>query len=136
MNGEIQKAWKEIKFEVDYMDLIYDVIKDGTDVPKGVIEEALLLKNGDRKPVLIAPKAFVEELKKVTAIAGPMVVVTLLQYLLRVAPMIMVGHISELSLSSVAIATSLTNVTGYSVLFGLSGALETLCGQAYGTEQY
>ncbi|KAG5528050.1 hypothetical protein RHGRI_028849 [Rhododendron griersonianum] len=100
------------------------------------MEEALLLKNGDRKLVPIAPQAFVEELKKVTAIAAPMVVVTMSQYLLRVAPMIMVGHISELSLSSVAIATSLTNVTGYSVLFGMAGALETLCGQAYGAEQY
>ncbi|KAG5528039.1 hypothetical protein RHGRI_028841 [Rhododendron griersonianum] len=100
------------------------------------MEEALLLKNGDRKLVPIAPKAFVEELKKVTAIAAPMVVVTMSQYLLRVAPMIMVGHISELSLSSVAIATSLTNVTGCSVLFGMAGALETLCGQAYGAEQY
>ncbi|KAG5528011.1 hypothetical protein RHGRI_028817 [Rhododendron griersonianum] len=93
------------------------------------MEEALLLKNGDRKLVPIAPKAFVEELKKVTAIAAPMVMVTMSQYLLRVTPMIMVGHISELSLSSVAIATSLTN-------FGMAGALETLCGQAYGAEQY
>ncbi|KAI8534494.1 hypothetical protein RHMOL_Rhmol10G0094500 [Rhododendron molle] len=100
------------------------------------MEESLLLKNEDRKLVLIAPEAFVEELKKVTAIAAPMVVVTMTQYLLRVAPMIMVGHISELSLSSLAIATSLTNVTGYSVLFGMAGALETLCGQAYGAEQY
>ncbi|KAI8534502.1 hypothetical protein RHMOL_Rhmol10G0095000 [Rhododendron molle] len=96
---------------------------------KGVMEESLLLKNEDRKSVLITPEAFVEELKKVTAIAAPMVVVTMTQHLLRVAPMIMVGHISELSLSSVAIATSLTNVTGYSVLFGMAGALETLCGQ-------
>ncbi|KAG5528045.1 hypothetical protein RHGRI_028846 [Rhododendron griersonianum] len=100
------------------------------------MEEDLLLKNEDRKLVPIAPKAFVEELKKVTAIAAPMVVVTMSQYILRVVPMIMVGHISELSLSSVAIATSLTNVTGYSVLFGMAGALETLCGQAYGAEQY
>ncbi|KAF7130870.1 hypothetical protein RHSIM_Rhsim10G0073500 [Rhododendron simsii] len=82
------------------------------------MEEDLLLKNEDGKLVPIAPKAFVEELMKVTAIAAPMVVVTMSQYLLRVTPMIMVGHISELSLSSVAIATSLTNVTGYSVLLG------------------
>ncbi|KAH7847697.1 hypothetical protein Vadar_029189 [Vaccinium darrowii] len=77
------------------------------------MEEVLLLKNEDRKLVPTS-KAFVEELKKVTTIAAPMVVVTMSQYLLRIAPMIMVGHISELSLSSVAIATSLTNVTGYS----------------------
>lgn len=48
----------------------------------------------------------------------------------------MVGHISELSLYSIAIVTSLTNVTGYSFLFGMARALKTLCGQAYGAEQY
>ncbi|XP_058185286.1 protein DETOXIFICATION 14-like isoform X2 [Rhododendron vialii] len=73
------------------------------------MEEALLLKNGDRKLVPIAPKAFVEELKKVTAIAAPMVMVNMSQHLLRVTPMIMLG---------------------------MAGALETLCGQAYGAEQY
>ncbi|KAF7112703.1 hypothetical protein RHSIM_RhsimUnG0202200 [Rhododendron simsii] len=54
------------------------------------MEEALLLKNQDRRFVP-TPKAFVEELKKVTAIAAPMVVVTMVQYLLHVAPMIMLG---------------------------------------------
>ncbi|KAK6798207.1 hypothetical protein RDI58_005909 [Solanum bulbocastanum] len=79
---------------------------------------------------------FVEELKKVSYIAIPMVVVTVSQHLLRVVSMMMIGHLSELSLSGAAIATSLTNVTGFSLLFGMSSALETLCGQAYGAEEY
>ncbi|PSS30603.1 Protein DETOXIFICATION like [Actinidia chinensis var. chinensis] len=99
------------------------------------MEEALLLKNDELK-LLPTSDSFVEELKKVSNIAAPMVVVTVSQYLLRVAPMIMVGHLSALSLSSVAISTSLTNVTGYSLLFGMASALETLCGQAYGAEQF
>ncbi|KAK2361661.1 protein DETOXIFICATION [Trifolium repens] len=48
----------------------------------------------------------------------------------------MVGHLNQLSLSSVAIATSLTNVSGFSILSGMAGGLETLCGQAYGAEQF
>ncbi|CAK7344217.1 unnamed protein product [Dovyalis caffra] len=85
----------------------------------------------------------------------------------------MAGHLSALSLSGVAIATSFTNVTGFSLIsieiresvqyvhsmlsqayhhlvslaiyrdvslhdkqVGLAGGLETLCGQAYGAEQY
>nr|XP_025885467.1 protein DETOXIFICATION 14-like isoform X2 [Solanum lycopersicum] len=79
---------------------------------------------------------FVEELKKVSYIAIPMVVVTVSQHLLRVVSMMMIGHLSELSLSGAAIAISLTNVTGFSLLFGMSSALETLCGQAYGAEEY
>ncbi|CAI0450941.1 unnamed protein product [Linum tenue] len=68
--------------------------------------------------------------------AAPMVVVSVSQYLVQVVSLMMSGHLGELSLSGVAIATSFTNVTGFALLFGLSGALETLCGQAYGAEQY
>ncbi|KAF3522017.1 hypothetical protein F2Q69_00050899 [Brassica cretica] len=75
-------------------------------------------------------------MKKVSYMAAPMVAVYLSQYLLQVISMVMAGHLDELSLSSVAIATSLTNVTGFSLLVGFSGALETLCGQAFGAEQY
>ncbi|KAM5569523.1 hypothetical protein ABKV19_016842 [Rosa sericea] len=79
---------------------------------------------------------FARELKKEGIIAAPMVAVTVLQYLLQLVSMIMVGHLDQLSLSSVAIAISLTNVTGFSLLSGLAGGLETLCGQAFGAEQY
>ncbi|KAJ4868117.1 MATE efflux family protein [Raphanus sativus] len=75
-------------------------------------------------------------MKKVSCMAAPMVAVYLSQFLLQVISMVMAGHLDELSLSSVAIATSLTNVTGFSLLVGFAGALETLCGQAFGAEQY
>ncbi|KAK1363634.1 Protein DETOXIFICATION [Heracleum sosnowskyi] len=76
------------------------------------------------------------EIKKVSYIAMPMVVTTVSQNLIRVISMMMIGHLGELSLSGAAIATSLTNVTGFSLLLGMASALETLCGQAYGAEQY
>ncbi|XP_057993396.1 protein DETOXIFICATION 8 isoform X1 [Hevea brasiliensis] len=81
-------------------------------------------------------KVNLKELKKVSYVAAPMVAVTVLQYLLQVVSMVMVGHLDELSLSGVSIATSFTSVTGFSFLFGMAGALETVCGQAYGAEQY
>lgn len=99
------------------------------------MEEPLLL-NLEEDDVRVSRKVFIEELKEASRIALPMIVVTVSQYLLRVSPMIMLGHLGELSLSSASIATSLCNVTGYSVLFGMSSALETLCGQAYGAGQY
>ncbi|GLT28867.1 hypothetical protein SLA2020_037710 [Shorea laevis] len=79
---------------------------------------------------------FLEELKNLSYMAGPMVAVSFSLYVLQVVSMMMVGHLGELSLSGVAIATSITNVTGFSLLFGMSGALETLCGQAYGARQH
>ncbi|KAJ0240867.1 hypothetical protein HA466_0219180 [Hirschfeldia incana] len=75
-------------------------------------------------------------MKKVSSMAAPMVAVAVSQYLLQVISIVMAGHLDEISLSGVAIATSLTNVTGFSLLFGLAGALETLCGQAFGAEQF
>lgn len=59
---------------------------------------------------------FADELKKAGRIAAPMVAVSVLQYLLQVVSTVMVGHLGQLALSSVAIATSLTNVTGFSLL--------------------
>ncbi|KHN42770.1 MATE efflux family protein DTX1 [Glycine soja] len=81
-------------------------------------------------------RAMREELKKVGTIAAPMVVASVLQYLLQVVSLVMVGHLNQLSLSTVAIATSLTNVSGFSVLVRMAGGLETLGGQAFGAGQY
>lgn len=76
------------------------------------------------------------EIKKVSYIAMPMVVTAVSQNMLAVISMMMIGHLGELALSSAAIATSLANVTGFSLMVGMAGALETLCGQAYGAQQY
>ncbi|GFZ18908.1 MATE efflux family protein [Actinidia rufa] len=73
------------------------------------------VERGERKWVEIWG-ALAEEVVKVSYIAVPMVAVTVMQYLLQVVSVMMVGHLGELSLSSVAIATSLTNVTGFSLL--------------------
>ncbi|KAG6777430.1 hypothetical protein POTOM_017251 [Populus tomentosa] len=61
-------------------------------------------------------EGFVQELKKTGYIAAPMVAVSVLQYLLQVVSVIIVGHLGALALSSAAIATSITNVTGFSLL--------------------
>lgn len=68
----------------------------------------------------ITRDGFVKEVKKSSYIAAPMVAVSVLQYLLQVVSVIMVGHLGDqLALSSVAIATSLTNVVGFSLLVSL-----------------
>ncbi|KAF3431962.1 hypothetical protein FNV43_RR26698 [Rhamnella rubrinervis] len=94
---------------------------------------------------------FVEEVKRLGYIAGPMVAMDLSQYFLQIISIMMVGHLGTLSLSSTAIAVSVCAVSGftkfelklgfgkpctYAKQFGMSSALETLCGQAYGAQQY
>ncbi|KAH7650667.1 Multi antimicrobial extrusion protein [Dioscorea alata] len=77
-----------------------------------------------------------EEGWNLACIGAPMVITTLAQFFVPVVSSMMVGHLGELQLSSAAIATSLTNVTGFSLLLGMASGLETLCGQAYGAQQY
>ncbi|KAL5161304.1 Protein DETOXIFICATION 16 [Glycine soja] len=46
------------------------------------------------------------------------------------------GHLDELLLASTSLATSFVNATGFNVLMGMSSALDTFCGQAYGAKQF
>ncbi|XP_052200270.1 protein DETOXIFICATION 12-like isoform X1 [Diospyros lotus] len=80
--------------------------------------------------------AVAEEVKRLGCIGAPMMAVTLSQYLLQVVSTMMVGHLGELYLSSSSLAISLSSVSGFSLLLGMASALETLCGQAYGAQQY
>ncbi|OIV91087.1 hypothetical protein TanjilG_30309 [Lupinus angustifolius] len=69
---------------------------------------------------------FSEEMKRISVVAGPMVIVISSQYLLQVVSIMMVGHLGELYLSSAALAVSLASVTGLSVitrLHNVGGAL-------------
>ncbi|KAI3879390.1 hypothetical protein MKW92_000965 [Papaver armeniacum] len=104
------------------------------------MEEGLSFKakeeEGEGEKKSLTWGAFVEEAKKVAYIAGPMVAVNLSLQLIPVISMMMVGHLGELALSSTAMATSLCAVTGFSLLVGMASGLETLCGQAYGAQQY
>ncbi|XP_075634181.1 protein DETOXIFICATION 14-like isoform X2 [Castanea sativa] len=108
------------------------------------MEESLLakgIKEGDKRKSetnlsSLTWATFTEELKRLGSLAGPMVAVALSQYMLLIISMMMVGHLGELALSSTAIAISLSGVTGFSLLLGMASALETLCGQAYGAQQY
>ncbi|TMX02932.1 hypothetical protein EJD97_019252, partial [Solanum chilense] len=78
----------------------------------------------------------IEETKKQLELAGPLVLISFLQYFLQMISIMFVGRLGELSLSSATLATSFAGVTGFSFMLGMGSALETLCGQAYGAKQY
>ncbi|MCD9560754.1 hypothetical protein HAX54_019545 [Datura stramonium] len=76
------------------------------------------------------------QVKKLLALAGPLMLVNLLLYSLQVISVMFVGHQGELALSGASMATSFAFVTGFGLLMGMGSALETLCGQSYGANQY
>ncbi|VFQ90373.1 unnamed protein product [Cuscuta campestris] len=77
-----------------------------------------------------------DEVKRQAWLAGPLICVSLLQYSLQLISLMFVGHLGELDLSGASMATSFGTVTGFSLLMGMSSALDTLCGQSYGAKQY
>ncbi|KAG6520275.1 hypothetical protein ZIOFF_017313 [Zingiber officinale] len=48
----------------------------------------------------------------------------------------LVGHLGDLHLAAATLANSWGTVTGFALMVGLSGALETLCSQAYDAMLY
>lgn len=96
------------------------------------MEEGLLLKEREVKRERLTWGVIGQEAKRLCYLAGPMVAVTLSQFMLQVISLMMVGHLGELSLSSTAIAISLCGVTGFSLLvsscfFLLSPAFVDFC---------
>ncbi|XP_023530635.1 protein DETOXIFICATION 16-like [Cucurbita pepo subsp. pepo] len=94
------------------------------------ISEDGLDSNGERR------KLIAEEVKKQLWLAGPLILVSLLQYCLQMISVMFVGHLGELPLSGASMATSFASVTGFSLLVGMASALDTFCGQSYGAKQY
>ncbi|XP_055823023.1 protein DETOXIFICATION 16-like [Solanum dulcamara] len=76
------------------------------------------------------------QVKKLLVLAGPLMLVNILLYSLQVISVMFVGHQGELALSGASMATSFAFVTGFALLMGMGSALETLCGQSYGANQY
>ena len=78
---------------------------------KGMEENLLAEERRKSETPSLTRVTFTRELKRSGSLAGPMVAVTLTQYMLEVISMMMVGHLGELALSSTAIATSMGGAT-------------------------
>uniref|UniRef100_A0ACD6AMS9 Uncharacterized protein n=1 Tax=Avena sativa TaxID=4498 RepID=A0ACD6AMS9_AVESA len=76
-----------------------------------------------------------EEVKRQLWLAGPLIASCMMQNLIPTISLMLVGHLGELPLAGASMASSFTAVTGFS-LVGMAGALDTLCGQAFGARQY
>ncbi|QHO31783.1 hypothetical protein HN51_019942 [Arachis hypogaea] len=77
-----------------------------------------------------------DEAKHQLLFSLPMIVTNLLYYLITLVSVMLVGHLGDLQLAGSTLANSWFSVTGVSLMVGLSGALETLCGQGFGAKEY
>ncbi|XP_031110642.1 protein DETOXIFICATION 19-like [Ipomoea triloba] len=77
-----------------------------------------------------------EESKHQIVFALPMILTNASFYFIPLVSVMFSGHLGQLPLAASNLANSWAFVTGLSFMIGLSGALETLCGQGYGAKLY
>ncbi|XP_030511893.1 protein DETOXIFICATION 18-like [Rhodamnia argentea] len=78
----------------------------------------------------------VEEAKRQVLFSMPMILTNLFYYGIPLASVMLAGHLGDLELAGATLANSWATVTGFAFMTGLSGALETLCGQGFGAKLY
>ncbi|XP_062146325.1 protein DETOXIFICATION 56 [Alnus glutinosa] len=81
-------------------------------------------------------KVVLLELKVQRGIAAPLVAMNLTWFAKLAITTAFLGRLGELKLAGGALGFTFANVTGFSVLNGLCGAMEPICGQAYGAKNF
>lgn len=76
------------------------------------------------------------EAKSISNIAFPMIITGLLLYSRSLISMLFLGRLGELSLAGGSLAIGFANITGYSIISGLSMGMEPICGQAFGAKRF
>ncbi|KAJ4950454.1 hypothetical protein NE237_027286 [Protea cynaroides] len=76
------------------------------------------------------------ELRTQRRIIVPLVAMNLTWFAKLTITTAFLGRLGELQLAGGALGFTFANVTGFSVLNGLCGAMEPICGQAYGAKNY
>jgi MATE family multidrug resistance protein len=76
------------------------------------VQEPLLVTGPEKGDA----NAAATEAKRLLRLAGPLVASGILQCVLQLVSVMFVGHLGELPLAGASLATSLANVTGFSLL--------------------
>ncbi|KAF3627825.1 putative DNA-binding protein ESCAROLA-like [Capsicum annuum] len=86
-------------------------------------------------PENLIQNAFLE-MKLQSEIVLPLMVMNFTWFAKTAITTVFLGRLGELSLAGATLGFTFANVTGFSVLNGLSGAMEPICGQAFGAKNH
>ncbi|KAL2498880.1 MATE efflux family protein [Abeliophyllum distichum] len=90
---------------------------------------------GDDEDHNLWRKVWIES-KKLWIIVGPAIFSRIASYSMFVITQAFAGHLGELELAAMSIASNVILGFDFGLLLGMASALETLCGQAYGAKEY
>lgn len=76
------------------------------------------------------------EMTYLVPLAGPAIVVYLLNNIISMSTQIFCGHLGNLELAATSLGNNGVQLLAYGLMLGMGSAVETLCGQAYGANKY
>lgn len=92
----------------------------------------MALKTSDLAVEILEEKPLWGQVQDHLRIAGPVISAFVLRKVVMITSVVAVGHLGAHYLAAAGLASVTANVTGNSMVIGLSGALVTLCSQANG----
>ncbi|KAI3747511.1 hypothetical protein L6452_09970 [Arctium lappa] len=96
----------------------------------------LAAKFSDQELHLSFRRRYLIESKKLWHIVGPAIFSRIASYSMFIITQAFAGHLGDLELAAISIATTVIVGFDFGLLLGMASALETLCGQAYGAKNY
>ncbi|GKV04346.1 hypothetical protein SLEP1_g16508 [Rubroshorea leprosula] len=69
-------------------------------------------------------------------VAGPLIMMNLLMYSRTIISMLFMGHLGKSELAGGSLAIGFGNITGISIIKGLSMGMDPICGQAFGAKRW
>ncbi|XP_009798075.1 protein DETOXIFICATION 40-like [Nicotiana sylvestris] len=76
------------------------------------------------------------ELSNLLPLAGPAIIVYMLNNLISIVTQIFCGRLGSFELAASSLGNVGIQVFAYGIMLGMGSAVETLCGQAYGAQRY
>ena len=73
---------------------------------------------------------------RIAELALPLTISQFFSFALSLIAVAFIGRLGEEEMAISVLATSFMNMTGFSLVLGLLGAVDTLCGQAWGARNY
>eukprot|EP01018_Ginkgo_biloba_P012997 Gb_20431 [translate_table: standard] len=78
----------------------------------------------------------VGELKELGSITLPVAAMNCVVYVRAMVSVLCLGRLGGLELAGGALSIGFTNITGYSILFGLASGMDPVCSQAFGSKNW